>query len=68
MSDGKILEAKPKRENINKFIEGVDYYFEDGYMVLKEVFLLKRGYCCGNGCRHCPYPKTEAVQLQEKSV
>ncbi|MFT4015995.1 MAG: DUF5522 domain-containing protein [Agriterribacter sp.] len=24
-------------------------------MVLTESFLLKRGYCCGNGCRHCPY-------------
>ena len=38
-----------------KFIEGVDYYFENGYMVLTAHFLLKRGYCCGNGCRHCPY-------------
>ena len=37
------------------FIEGVDYYFENGYMVLTAHFLLKRGYCCGNGCRHCPY-------------
>ncbi|MFT3949851.1 MAG: DUF5522 domain-containing protein [Agriterribacter sp.] len=18
-------------------------------------YLQKRGYCCGNGCRHCPY-------------
>ncbi|WP_240627996.1 DUF5522 domain-containing protein [Terrimonas sp.] len=24
-------------------------------MVLTESFLLKRGYCCGNGCWHCPY-------------
>jgi hypothetical protein len=21
---------------------------------------LKRGYCCGNGCRHCPYPKADS--------
>jgi hypothetical protein len=38
-----------------KFTEGVDYYFENGLMVLTEHFLSKRGYCCSNGCRHCPY-------------
>ena len=21
------------------------------------AYLKKRGYCCGNGCRHCPYDK-----------
>jgi hypothetical protein len=36
-------------------VEGVDYYFEEGLMVLTEHFLRKRGYCCGSGCRHCPY-------------
>lgn len=40
-----------------KLAEGGDYYFEDGLMVLTESFLRRRGYCCGNGCRHCPYPK-----------
>ncbi|HEY0429936.1 MAG TPA: DUF5522 domain-containing protein [Pyrinomonadaceae bacterium] len=38
-----------------KFVEGVDFYFENGFMVLTEHFLKKRGYCCGNDCRHCPY-------------
>ena len=32
-----------------------DFYFENGLMVLTERYLRKRGYCCGNGCRHCPY-------------
>lgn len=32
-----------------------DFYFENGLMVLTERYLSKRGYCCGNGCRHCPY-------------
>jgi Family of unknown function (DUF5522) len=36
-------------------LEGVDYYIEDGKCVLTVVYLLKRGYCCGNICRHCPY-------------
>jgi hypothetical protein len=35
--------------------EGLDYYLEDGLFVFTEMFLLKRGYCCESGCRHCPY-------------
>jgi Family of unknown function (DUF5522) len=47
-----------KQENPEpEFKEGVDYYFENGMMVLTGHFLRKRGYCCTNGCRHCPYPK-----------
>ncbi len=39
-----------------ELIEGEDFYFdENGYMVLTESYLLNRGTCCGNGCRHCPY-------------
>lgn len=26
-----------------------------GYQVFTAVALAERGYCCGNGCRHCPY-------------
>jgi len=33
-----------------------DYYFnEQGLMVFTENYLRKRGYCCKNGCKHCPY-------------
>jgi hypothetical protein len=36
--------------------EGIDFYFnEQGFMVLTAKYLFERGYCCGNGCRHCPY-------------
>lgn len=31
------------------------YYIENGKYVFTEEFHLKRGFCCGNGCRHCPY-------------
>jgi hypothetical protein len=31
------------------------YYMENGFMVFTEAYHLKRGYCCKNGCRHCPY-------------
>ncbi len=38
--------------------EGVDYYLdEQGRAVFTALFLLKRGYCCASGCRHCPYDK-----------
>lgn len=43
---------------VPKLIEGLDYYLEDGKMVLTAHFLRKRGWCCGNGCRHCPYAET----------
>jgi hypothetical protein len=37
-------------------VEGIDFYYnEQGYIVLTEAFHLKRGDCCGNGCKHCPY-------------
>ncbi len=39
--------------------EGRDFYFEGGLMVLTAHYLLSRGYCCGNGCRHCPYPSSD---------
>ena len=36
--------------------EGEDYYFNDqGMLVFTEKYHLKRGYCCENDCRHCPY-------------
>jgi hypothetical protein len=51
---------KDKKDAVEKkepepLVEGVDYYFEDGLMVLTEHFLRKRGYYCGSRCRHCPY-------------
>lgn len=42
----------PKTANL---IEGIDYYIENGNYVFKAFFHLKRGSCCKNGCRHCPY-------------
>lgn len=36
-------------------VEGEDFYLEGGLMVFTERFLLRRGYCCESGCRHCPY-------------
>jgi 2-iminoacetate synthase ThiH len=46
-----------------------DYYFENGYVVFTEQYHLKRGYCCKNGCRHCPWsndPKAKQQQTKEQ--
>lgn len=36
-------------------LEGRDYYHENGLTVFTASYLQRRGYCCGSGCRHCPY-------------
>ena len=37
------------------------YYIENGLIVFTEAYLLKRGYCCKFGCRHCPYDRKSGV-------
>jgi iron complex transport system substrate-binding protein len=37
------------------FVAGRDYYSDAGTVVFNESYLQRRGYCCGSGCRHCPY-------------
>lgn len=54
-SEARINQTKESE----KLTEGIDYYFENGLMVLTKHFLLKRGFCCGNNCRHCPYTKKQ---------
>ena len=44
------------RTDDNDFTEGIHFYYnESGYIVFTQKYHLQRGYCCGNGCRHCPY-------------
>ena len=50
-------------------LEPEDYYMEGPYMVFTAAYHLKRGYCCGAGCRHCPYghanvPRVSATEDQ----
>jgi hypothetical protein len=37
-----------------------DFYMEGPYLVFTAAYHLKRGFCCGSGCRHCPYRKDDA--------
>jgi hypothetical protein len=59
--------AVPEKENKKELApevlkEGVHYYFENGYMVFTGAYLSLRGYCCGNGCRHCPYGNSKTKE------
>ena len=58
------LAVEEPEERAKTFVEGLDFYFEDGLMVLTRRFLLNRGYCCENECRHCPYEKVNGKLLQ----
>ncbi|MEO7444970.1 MAG: DUF5522 domain-containing protein [Ferruginibacter sp.] len=36
--------------------EGTDFYYnEAGLFVFTETYHRQKGFCCGNGCLHCPY-------------
>lgn len=47
------------KNKINKSpsLEEGDYYEINGFIVFTERYHRKRGYCCNNGCKHCPYKK-----------
>ena len=32
-----------------------NFYVENGKYVFTKEYHLERGYCCGNGCKHCPF-------------
>lgn len=50
-------------------IEGEDFYFnEQGLMVLTEKYHLKRGQCCGNGCKHCPFDYVNVDDNRRKEL
>jgi len=48
-------EIMPRHKNAVENDE--DFYIdpETGLTVFTALYLFNRGYCCGSGCRHCPY-------------
>ena len=46
-----------------ELVEGEDYYLENGNWVFTAKFLLRRGYCCRSGCRHCPYGYVQGEEI-----
>ena len=57
MMQTKCLNSNKAESKKSEKIIKSDYYFEHGLMVFTEYYHLKRGFCCGNKCRHCPYQK-----------
>jgi hypothetical protein len=49
-------EAKDNAGSSSDLTPGIDYEInEKGFWVFTASYLLRRGYCCQNGCLHCPY-------------
>lgn len=49
-------------------IENIDYYInEDGNFVFTEKYHLNRGYCCKNGCKHCPWKYGQKINQKNNS-
>jgi len=51
----------------NPALEPEDYYMEGGLMVFTEAYHLKRGSCCGSGCRHCPWRDSDSPRHKQQS-
>ncbi len=46
------------------------YYLENGKVVFTPKYHIERGYCCGSGCRHCPYEPKHIIgniELENKT-
>ncbi|WP_109619697.1 DUF5522 domain-containing protein [Sediminitomix flava] len=56
------MKTQPNSTQKAPLEEGKDYYIENGLYVFTASYHSKRGYCCKNGCRHCPYGKKPEVK------
>ena len=55
--------------NKKELVEGKDFYLNEmGYMVFTEAYHLKKGKCCGNGCKHCPYNYNEVAEPKRSQL
>lgn len=51
-----------------KEYEEDDFYWSgQGYKIFTEKYLLKRGYCCLSGCKHCPYGYDSKINAVRKA-
>lgn len=55
LSREEALILASRYRNDRTLIENIDYTIESGNLVFSRWYHLKRGSCCGNRCRHCPY-------------
>lgn len=50
-----LMPPHPKKKKPPGLTDDDYYYTPEGYIVFTANYHTKRGYCCKNGCRHCPY-------------
>jgi len=43
------------KEFLKPKLQANDFYWENGRMVMTAEYHKRRGFCCANGCKHCPY-------------
>lgn len=49
---------RDQREEERLSLKPDDFYHDAaGVIVFTATYHLRRGYCCGHACRHCPYPE-----------
>ncbi len=54
---------------MDKLIEGEDFYYNsEGFVVLTKKYHLQKGFCCGNGCKHCPYNYANVAPDKYKEI
>lgn len=63
------LKRRKKNLRMPALKEGEDYeLLPDGRLVFTADYHLKRGYCCGNGCRHCPYNYEQVAEPRRSRI
>ncbi len=53
-----VMKTMSKEQDDNgpeTLVKDVDYYVEEGKYVFTAAYHSKRGFCCENKCRHCPF-------------
>jgi hypothetical protein len=63
-----MSEQPPIGRETTPALDEEDYYMEGPYLVFTAAYHLKRGYCCGSGCRHCPYRQDGIATPQPKKT
>ena len=51
----RLMQPQPKKKKLPGLADDDYYYTAEGFVVFTASYHNKRGYCCKNGCRHCPY-------------
>lgn len=49
----KVVEDRIK--NNGKLKDDEYYLMDNGLLIFTEIYHIRRGYCCGLKCKHCPY-------------